>query len=168
MLVPPTSFLIDSTAHAHNKPAWSLRWPSTLMKKRLFLSCHIPPPLTGNLIIDGWKRSVEWQESCRLLSFECICHLAGGGTDKRQLSWILNRQERRVGWRRRRRRQEVKSKISMIDRHWKWRWDSHHFLIMPVATMCLIPGGWYQDWSNGRWQSGKYRSPCHPCRFSLS
>lgn len=105
-------------------------------RKSLFLSCHIQPPLIGNLIIDGWKRCVEWQESCRLLSFKGICHLAGGGTNERQLSWILNRQERRVGWRWQ--RQESKSKIWMIDRHWKWRWDSHLFLIMPVATMCYI------------------------------
>lgn len=28
------------------------------------------------------------------------------------------------------------------------------FLITPVATMCLIPGGWYQDWSNRRWGGG--------------
>lgn len=72
---------------------------------------------------------------------------------KGNFSWIVNRQERCVGWRR---QQEVKSKMWMIDRRWKWRWNSHLFLIVPVATMCLIPSaGWYK----GRCGSGKCRSP---------
>lgn len=110
----------------HRSNSGVLDFPPVLQSsKSLALFCHIHLPFTGNLLIDGWGRYRKWQQSlCRWFSFKCICHLAGGGKDERQLSWTLNRQRDTCGlamphW------QGVKSEGWMIDRDLKWKRDTH-------------------------------------------
>lgn len=100
--------------------------PCATVIKNVALFCHIHLPLTGNLLIDGWGRYGKWQESLyRRFSFKCICHLAGGGEDERQLTWTLNRRRdmRPMPFGEGEGR-GAKSEGWMIDRDLKWKRDT--------------------------------------------
>lgn len=88
----PAATAVIMGLHGGNSRA--LDSPHAKVIKKSCLILPQPSPTTGNLLIDGWGRYGKWQESlCRWFSFKCICQLAGGGKDERQLSWTLCRQK---------------------------------------------------------------------------